>query len=70
MYHGMQKNIFAAFDFRIENLTYLEAVRLISRLENGPLPVVLRSAQMKSRYDDSKYLDATFRIGFLLPLNR
>ena len=59
-----------AFDFKIENLTYLEAVRLISRLENGPLPVVLRSAQMKSRYDDSKYLDATFRIGFLLPLNR
>jgi hypothetical protein len=59
-----------SFDFKIENLTYLEAVRLISRLENGPLPVVLRSAQMKSRYDDSKYLDATFRIGFLLPLNR
>jgi hypothetical protein len=58
------------FDFKIENLTYLEAVRLISRLENGPVPVVIRSAQLKSRYDDSKYLDATFRIGFLLPVTR
>lgn len=59
-----------AFDLRIENLTYLEAVKLTHRLENGTLPVVIRSAQLKSRYDDSKYLDATFRIGFLLPLNR
>ena len=59
-----------SFDLRIENLTYLEAVRITNRLENGTLPVVVRSAQLKSRYDDSKYLDATFRIGFLLPLNR
>jgi hypothetical protein len=51
-------------------VTYLEAVRLITRLENGPVPVVIRSAQLKSRYDDSKYLDATFRIGFLLPVTR
>jgi len=55
------------FDLKIENLTYLEAARLVLRLENGPLPVVIRSAVLKSRYDDSKYLDATFRIGFLLP---
>ena len=59
-----------SFDCKIENLTYLEAVRLVSRMENGPLPTVIRSAQLKSRYDDSKYLDATIRIGFLLPLNR
>ncbi len=59
-----------SFDLRIENLTYLEAVRITTRLENGTLPVVVRSAQLKSRYDDSKYLDATLRIGFLLPLNR
>ena len=59
-----------SFDLRIENLTYLEAARLTNRLEYGTLPLVVRSAQLKSRYDDSKYLDATFRIGFLLPLNR
>jgi len=58
------------FDLKIENMTYLEAARLVSRMENGPLPVVIRSAQLKSRYDDSKYLDATFRIGFLLPSGR
>lgn len=58
------------FDLRIENVTGLEAIRLIGRLENGPLPVVIRSALIKSRYDDGKYLDATFRIGFLLPRSR
>ena len=58
------------FDLKIENLTYLEALRLVTRLENGPLPVVIRSAQLKSRYDDSKYLDTTFRIGFLQPRGR
>lgn len=59
-----------SFDLKIENITYLEAVRLAVRLENGPLPVVIRSAQLKSRYDDAKYLDGTFRIGYLLPLTR
>lgn len=59
-----------AFDLKVENLTYLEAIRLLTRMENGPLPVVVRSATLKSRYDDSKYLDATLRIGFLLPASR
>lgn len=59
-----------AFDLKVENLTYLEAIRLLNRLEDGPLPLVVRSVNLKSRYDDSKYLDATLRIGFLLPLNR
>lgn len=56
-----------AFDLKAENLTYLEAVTLLTRLSNGPLPVVVRTVTLKSRYDDSKYLDATLRIGFLLP---
>lgn len=59
-----------SFDLKVENLTYLEAARLVTRLETGPLPVAIRSAQLKSRYDDNKYLDATLRIGFLLPLSR
>ena len=58
------------FDLKVENLTYLEAVQLISRMENGPLPVVVRSVNLKSRYDDSKYLDTTMRIGFLSPAKR
>lgn len=56
-----------AFDLRIENITYLEAVNLLSRLGNGPLPIVVRTAQLKSRFDDGRYLDAAFRIGFLKP---
>lgn len=56
-----------AFDLKIENVTYLEVVNLLSRLENGPLPVVVRTAQLKSRFDDGRYLDATFRLGFLKP---
>ncbi len=59
-----------AFDLKIENLTYLEAVQLLTRLENGPLPVVVRSATLKSRFDNHKYLDATLRIGFLLPASK
>jgi general secretion pathway protein M len=56
-----------AFDLRIDNLTYLEALRLIGKLENGPLPVVIRSVRLKSRFDDDKYVDAALRLGFLLP---
>jgi len=58
------------FDLKVENLTYLEAIRLLSRMEDGPLPLVVRSVNLKSRYEDSKYLDATLRIGFLLPMSR
>lgn len=56
-----------AFDLKVENITYLEAARLLTRLENGQLPVVVRSANLKTRYDDSRYLDATLRIGLLRP---
>lgn len=56
-----------SFDLKVDNITYLEALSLLSRLENGPLPVVVRTAQFKSRYDDSRYLDATLRLGFLKP---
>ncbi len=59
-----------SFDIRVENLTYLEAVKLLTKLENGPLPLAVRSVTFKSRYDDPKYLDATMRIGFLLPPGR
>lgn len=56
-----------SFDLKIDNMTYLEAVRLIARIENGPLPVVVRAVQLRSRYEDGRYLDGTFRLGFLKP---
>jgi len=55
------------FDVRIENLTYLEAVKTLQRLSAGSLPVAIRSASLKSRYDDPRYLDVTLRVGFLAP---
>lgn len=54
-----------SFDLKLENVTYLEVVRLLARFDTGPLPVVVRSSQLKARYDDGRYLDATIRLGFL-----
>src|SRR5512143_2876064 len=56
-----------AFDVRMENLTYLEAIKTLQRLSAGTLPVVIRSASLKSRYDDARYLDVTLRVGYLTP---
>lgn len=56
-----------SFDVRIENLTYLEAVKTLQRLSGGSLPVAVRSASLKSRYDDARYLDVTLRVGYLTP---
>jgi type II secretory pathway component PulM len=56
-----------SFDVRIENLTYLEAVKTLQRLSAGTLPVAVRSAALKSRYDDPRYLDVTLRVGYLTP---
>ena len=55
------------FDLKIENLTYLEAVKIVTRSKPAPARRhPLRTDE--SRYDDGRYIDATFRIGFLLPL--
>jgi len=56
-----------SFDVRMENLTYLEAVTTLQRLSAGALPVAIRSASLKSRYDDARYLDVTLRVGYLTP---
>ena len=56
-----------SFDVRIENLTYLEAVKTLQRLSAGTLPVAVHSVSLKSRYDDPRYLDVTLRVGFLTP---
>lgn len=56
-----------SFDLKVENRSYLEIVRLISRIEDGSLPVALRSVNLKSRYENSSAIDAGIRIGFILP---
>lgn len=59
-----------SFEVKVDGVTYLEAVRLLQKFENGPLPVTVQSVQLKSRYDDSRYIDATVRVGFLRPVTR
>jgi general secretion pathway protein M len=56
-----------SFDVRLENLTYLEAVKALQKLAGPDQPMVVRSALLKSRYDDPRYLDATLRVGYLSP---
>jgi len=56
-----------SFEVRMENLTYLEAVKALQRLSSDALPAVVRSALLKSRYEDPRYLDVTLRVGFLSP---
>ena len=51
----------------MENLTYLETVNALQKLSGKDLPVVVRSALLKSRYDDPRYLDVTLRVGYLSP---
>lgn len=55
------------FEVRIENLTYLEAIKAMQRLGLETLPTAIRSASLKSRYDDPRYLDVTLRVGYLTP---
>jgi len=56
-----------SFEVRMENLTYLEAVQAIRHLSGEDVPVVVRSAILKSRFDDPRYLDVALRAGYLSP---
>lgn len=55
-----------SFDVKIENRSYLELVRFLGKLEDGTLPVAIRSVNLKSRYENSSAIDAGIRIGYLL----
>ena len=56
-----------SFEVRMENLTYLETVNALQKLSGKDQPVVVRSALLKSRYDDPRYLDVTLHVGYLSP---
>jgi hypothetical protein len=55
-----------SFDVKIENRSYLELVRFVGKLEDGTMPVTIRSVNFKSRYENSSAIDASLRIGYLL----
>lgn len=57
-----------AAEIRIEGLTANEAVNLLYRLEKSTRPVIIRKANLKSRYDDPSRLDVTLTVAVLKPL--
>jgi len=56
-----------AAEIRIEGLSANEAVNLLHRLEKGTKPVVIKHANLKTRYDDPAKLDLTLTIALLKP---
>jgi type II secretory pathway component PulM len=56
-----------SFDIRIESRSYLEIVNFLRRIEDGSMPVAIRSVGLKSRYENSSAIDAVLRIGYVLP---
>jgi general secretion pathway protein M len=54
-----------AAEIRIEGLSANEVVNLLHRLEKGTKPVVIKRANLKTRYDDPAKLDITLNIALL-----
>lgn len=57
-----------AAEIKVEGLTANEAVNLVYRLEKGTRPVVIKRANLKTRYDDPTRLDVTLIVALLKPL--
>jgi general secretion pathway protein M len=57
-----------AAEVRIEGLSVNEAVNLLHRLEKGAKPVVIKKANLKTRYDDPAKLDISLTLALLKPL--
>jgi general secretion pathway protein M len=56
-----------AAEIRIEGLSANEMVNLLHRLEKGAKPVVIKKANLKTRYDDPAKLDVALNIALLKP---
>ena len=59
-----------AAEIRIEGLSANETVNLLYRLEKGAKPVVIKRANLKTRYDDPTKLDVTLTIALLKPASQ
>lgn len=57
-----------AAEVRIEGLSANEVVNLLHKLEKGFKPVVIKKANLKSRYDDPSRIDVTLSMALLKPL--
>jgi general secretion pathway protein M len=61
-----------AAEVKIEGLTANETVNLLFKLEHGSRPVIIKSASLKTRFDDPSRLDITLNMALLKsgPLGR
>jgi len=57
-----------AAEVRIEGLSANDAINLLYRLEKGAKPVVIKKANLKTRYDDPAKLDVTVTMALLKSL--
>jgi len=57
-----------AAEVRIEGLSANEVVNLLHKLEKGDKPVVIKKANLKTRYDDPAKIDVTLTMALLKPL--
>jgi type II secretory pathway component PulM len=56
-----------SFDIKIENRSFPELVQFLQKIEDGSMPVAIRSVNLKSRYENSSAIDAVLRVGYQLP---
>lgn len=56
-----------AAEIKLEGLSLNETVNLLHRLEKGAKPVVIKKANLKTRYDDPAKLDLTINLALLKP---
>ena len=56
-----------AAEIKLEGLSANEAINLLYRLEKGAKPVVIKKANLKTRYDDPTKLDISLNIALLKP---
>ncbi|RQW89976.1 MAG: general secretion pathway protein GspM [Geobacter sp.] len=54
-------------EVKLDGLTLNEAVNLLYRLEKGTRPVLVKKANLKTRFDDPSLLDLTLTIALLKP---
>lgn len=57
-------------EVKLDGLTLNEAVNLLYRLEKGTQPVLVKKANLKTRFDDPALLDLTLTIALLKPATK
>ncbi len=57
-------------EVKLEGLTANEAINLLYQLETGSRPVLVKKANIKTRFDDPSRLDLTLTVALLKPVRQ